>query len=187
MTNGVIIQTELRDLIGQPKKNGYQSLHTTIFDEGKPVEVQIRTYQMHKVAEDGIAAHWSYKEGVPSSEQERSIFASYKQILEDIQEIQDSPHQFVESMKLELFQDEVYVFSPKGDLFTLPAGATVIDFAYKIHTDVGHTCVGADVNGSVAPIRHVLENGDQVNIRRRANGKPSRELVTLRQNRYSAR
>ncbi len=167
----------LRDWIGQPKKNGYQSIHTTILDEGKPVEIQIRTYQMHKVAEDGIAAHWSYKEGVPRSEQGRSIFASYKQILEDIQEIQDSPHQFVESMKLELFQDEVYVFSPKGDLFTLPAGATVIDFAYKIHTDVGHTCVGAEVNGSVAPIRRVLENGDQVNIRTQANGKPSRSWL----------
>ena len=168
----------LRDWIGQPKKNGYQSIHTTILDEGKPVEVQIRTYQMHTVAEDGIAAHWSYKEGVPRSEQGRSIFASYKQILEDIQEIQDSPHQFVESMKLELFQDEVYVFSPKGDLFTLPAGATAIDFAYKIHTDVGHTCVGAEVNGSVAPIRRVLENGDRVNIRTQANGKPSRSWLS---------
>ena len=167
----------LRDWIGQPKKNGYQSLHTTILDDGKPVEVQIRSYQMHKVAEDGIAAHWSYKEGVPTSKQGRSIFASYKQILEDIQETQDSPHQFVESMKLELFQDEVYIFSPKGDLFKLPAGATVIDFAYKIHTDVGHTCVGAEVNGSIAPIRRVLENGDQVNIRTQANGKPSRSWL----------
>ena len=167
----------LRDWIGQPKKNGYQSIHTTILDEGRPVEIQIRTYQMHKVAEDGIAAHWSYKEGVPRSEQGRSIFASYKQILEDIQEIQDSPHQFVESMKLELFQDEVYVFSPKGDLFTLPAGATVIDFAYKIHTDVGHTCVGAEVNGGIAPIRRVLENGDQVKIRTKTNGKPSRSWL----------
>ena len=167
----------LRDWIGQPKKNGYQSLHTTILDDGKPVEVQIRSYQMHKVAEDGIAAHWSYKEGVPTSRQGRSIFASYKQILEDIQETQDSPHQFVESMKLELFQDEVYVFSPKGDLFKLPAGATVIDFAYKIHTDIGHTCVGAEVNGSIAPIRRVLENGDQVNIRTQSNGKPSRSWL----------
>ena len=167
----------LRDWIGQPKKNGYQSIHTTILDDGKPVEIQIRTYLMHKVAEDGIAAHWSYKEGVPRSEQGRSIFASYKQILDDIQEIQDSPHQFVESMKLELFQDEVYVFSPKGELFSLPAGATVIDFAYKIHTDVGHTCVGAEVNGSVAPIRRVLENGDQVKIRTHANGKPSRSWL----------
>ena len=168
----------LRDWIGNPKKNGYQSLHTTILDEGKTVEVQIRTYQMHKVAEDGIAAHWSYKEGVPTSAQGLSIFANYKQILEDIQETQDSPHQFVASMKLELFQDEVYVFSPKGDLFTLPAGATVIDFAYKIHTDIGHTCVGAEVNGSIAPIRRVLENGDQVNIRTQPNAKPSRSWLS---------
>ena len=168
----------LRDWIGNPKKNGYQSLHTTILDEGKTAEVQIRTYQMHKVAEDGIAAHWSYKEGVPTSAQGRSIFANYKQILEDIQETQDSPHQFVASMKLELCQDEVYVFSPKGDLFTLPEGATVIDFAYKIHTDIGHTCVGAEVNGSIAPIRRVLENGDQVNIRTQSNAKPSRSWLS---------
>ena len=167
----------LRDWIGQPKKNGYQSLHTTILDDGKPVEIQIRSYQMHKVAEDGIAAHWSYKEGLPTSKQGRFIFASYKQILEDIQETQDSPHQFIASMKLELFQDEVYIFSPKGDLFTLPAGATVIDFAYKIHTDVGHTCVGAEVNGSVAPIRRVLQSGDQVQIRTKTNGKPSRSWL----------
>ena len=168
----------LRDWIGQPKKNGYQSLHTTIVDNGRPIEIQVRTYQMHKIAEDGIAAHWSYKEGLPRSQQGRSIFASYKQILEDIQEAQDSPHHFVESMKLELFQDEVYVFSPKGDLFKLPAGATAIDFAYKIHTDVGHTCVGAEVNGAVAPIRRVLENGDQVNIRTQPNGKPSRSWLS---------
>ena len=168
----------LRDWIGQPKKNGYQSLHTTILDDGKPVEIQIRTYQMHKIAEDGIAAHWSYKEGLPRSQQGRSIFASYKQILEDIQEIQDSPHHFVESMKLELFQDEVYVFSPRGDLFRLPAGATAIDFAYKIHTDVGHTCVGAEVNGAVAPIRRVLQNGDHVTIRTQPNGKPSRSWLS---------
>lgn len=166
-----------QDLIGKPKSNGYRSIHTTILDDAKPVEVQIRTYQMHKIAEDGIAAHWSYKEGVPTSEQGRSIFASYKQILEDIQEVQDSPHQFVASMKLELFEDEVYIFSPKGDLFTLPAGASVIDFAYKIHTDVGNTCVGAVVNGSVAPIRRVLQNGDQVEIRTQTNGKPSRSWL----------
>ena len=168
----------LRDWIGQPKKNGYQSLHTTILDDGKPVEIQVRTYQMHKIAEDGIAAHWSYKEGIPTTKQGRSIFASYKQILEDIQETQDSPHHFVESMKLELFQDEVYVFSPKGDLFTLPAGATAIDFAYKIHTDIGHTCVGAEVNGAVAPIRRVLQSGDQVNIRTQSHGKPSRSWLS---------
>ena len=168
----------LRDWIGQPKQNGYQSLHTTILDDGKPVAIQIRTYQMHKIAEDGIAAHWCYKEGVTTSQQGHSIFESYKRILEDLHETQDSPHHFVESMKLELFQDEVYVFSPKGDLFTLPAGSTVIDFAYKIHTDVGHTCVGAEVNGGVAPIRRVLENGDRINIRTQANGRPSRSWLS---------
>ena len=167
----------VRDLIGQPKKNGYQSLHTTILDDRKPIEIQIRSEQMHELAEDGIAAHWSYKEGVPASKQGRSIFASYKQILETIQETQDNPHQFMASMKLELVEDEVYVFSPKGDIFTLPAGATVIDFAYKIHTDVGHACVGAEVNGSIAPIRRVLQNYDQVNIRTQANGGPSRSWL----------
>ncbi len=165
----------LEDFIGQPKNNGYRSLHTTILDDGKPVEIQIRTYQMHKIAERGIAAHWNYKEGIPASELERSIFASYQRILEDM-ERQDSPHQFLESIQ-EFFQGEVYVFSPKGDLFRLPAGATVIDFAYKIHTDIGHTCVGADVNGAIAPLRRVLENGDQVNIRTQANGKPSRSWI----------
>ena len=164
-------QDMIRDWIGQRKKNGYQSLHTTIVDDGKSVEIQIRSYQMHEVAEDGIAAHWSYKEGVPTSERGRSIYANYKQRLKNIQETQ-GPHQFVESAKLELSPDEVYVFSPKGDVFQLPAGATIIDFAYKIHTDIGHTCVGAEVNGSVAPIRRVLENGDQVNIRTRPDGKP---------------
>lgn len=168
----------LRDWIGQPKKNGYQSLHTTVLMDGKPVEVQVRTYQMHKIAEDGIAAHWGYKEGAPATQQGRTIFASYKQILEDIQETQDSPHHFVESMKLELFQDEVYVFSPKGELFTLPAGATVIDFAYKIHTDIGHSCVGVEINGAVAPIRRVLENGDRVNIRTQSRLRPSRSWLS---------
>ena len=177
ITNGITIQTDFEIGSVSPRKTAINHSIPTILDDGKPVEIQIRSYQMHKVAEDGIAAHWSYKEGVPTSQQGRSIFASYKQILEDIQETQDSPHQFIASMKLELFQDEVYVFSPKGDLFTLPAGATVIDFAYKIHTDVGHTCVGAEVNGSIAPIRRVLQNGDQVKIRTQTNGKPSRSWL----------
>ena len=168
------LPNRLRDWIGLPKKNGYQSLHTTIVDNGKPVEIQIRSYQMHKVAEDGIAAHWSYKEGVPTTKQGRSIFANYKQMLEDIKETQDGPHQFVESMKLELFQDEVYIFSPKGDLFALPAESTAIDFAYKIHTDIGHTCCGAEINGVVAPIRQKLQNGDRVQIRTQPDGKPNR-------------
>lgn len=168
------LPNRVRDWIGQPKKNGYQSLHTTIVDNGKPVEIQIRSYQMHKIAEDGVAAHWSYKKGVPITKQGRSIFANYKQMLEDIKETQDSPHQFVESMKLELFQDQVYVFSPKGDIFALPAGSTAIDFAYKIHTDIGHTCCGAEVNGVMAPIRQKLQNGDRVRIWTQPDGKPNR-------------
>ena len=168
-----------QDWIGQNKKpNQYQSLHTTILDDGQSVEIQIRTDKMHETAEQGIAAH--LKEGMPMDKEGRSILARYKKILEDIQEAPNSPHQFVESVKLELYQDEVYVFSPKGDLFKLPAGATVIDFAYKIHTEVGHTFVGAEVNGIIAPIRQVLEDGDQVNIRTRPNGepKPSQSWLT---------
>ena len=165
-----------QDWIGQNKKpNQYRSLHTTILDDGQSVEIQIRTYKMHKTAEQGIAAH--LKEGIPTDKEGRSILARYKQILEDIQEAPNSPHQFVESVKLELYQDEVYVFSPKGDLFKLPAGATVIDFAYKIHTEIGNTCVGAEVNGIIAPIRQVLEDGDQVKIRTHPNGKPSKSWI----------
>ncbi len=175
--NWQYLPNRLRDWIGQPKKNGYQSLHTTIVDNGKPIEIQIRSYQMHKVAEDGIAAHWSYKEGVPTSKQGRSIFANYKQMLEDLQDTQAGAHQFVESMKLELFEDEVYVFSPEGDVFALPVGSTAIDFAYKIHTDIGHTCSGAEINGSMAPIRQELQTGDRVHIRTNSQSKPSRSWL----------
>ncbi len=164
----------LRDWIGQPRKNGYMSLHTTIVDNGKPVEIQIRSYEMHKIAEDGIAAHWSYKEGAPNCKQGHSIFANYKQMLEDIQDTQEGAHQFVASMKLQLVEDEVYVFSPKGDLFALPTGSTAIDFAYKIHTDIGNTCCSAEINGAAAPLRQELQNGDRVHIRTHPNCKPSR-------------
>ena len=165
-----------QDWIGQNKKpNQYRSLHTTILDDGQSVEIQIRTDKMHQTAEQGIAAH--LKEGMPTDKEGRSILARYKQILEDIKEAPNSPHQFVESVKLELYQDEVYVFSPKGDLFKLPAGATVIDFAYKIHTEIGNTCVGAEINGIIAPIRQVLEDGDQVKIRTHPNGTPSKSWI----------
>ncbi len=167
----------LRDWIGQPKKNGYQSLHTTILDNGKPVEIQIRSPEMNEVAENGIAAHWGYKEGVPISEEGRSIYANYKEMLEDLQDTQDGPHRFIESMKLNLFQDEVYVFTPKGDIHALPAGSTAIDFAYKIHTDIGHTCCGAEVNNVLTPIREPLQNGDRVNILTDANCTPSKKWL----------
>ena len=168
----------LRDWIGPTAKiNGYRSLHTTILDGGRSVEIQIRTHGMHKVAEDGIAAHWSYKEGIPLTEEGQSIFAGYKQMLEDIQESKDLPHQFIQSMKRELFPDEVYVFSPKGDLFALPAGATPIDFAYKIHTDIGHKCSSAEVNGALLSLRYRLQNGDRVKIFTNPNGHPNRNWL----------
>ncbi len=168
----------LRDWIGPTAKiNGYRSLHTTILDGGRSVEIQIRTHEMHKVAEDGIAAHWSYKEGIPLTEAGQSIFAGYKQMLEDIQESKDLPHQFIQSMKRELFPDEVYVFSPKGDLYALPAGATPIDFAYKIHTDIGHKCSSAEVNGALLSLRYRLQNGDRVKIFTNPRGHPNRNWL----------
>lgn len=168
----------LRDWIGPTAKiNGYRSLHTTVLDGGRSVEIQIRTREMHKVAEDGIAAHWSYKEGLPLTEEGQSIFAGYKQMLEDIQESKDLPHQFIQSMKRELFPDEVYVFSPKGDLYALPAGATPIDFAYKIHTDIGHKCSSAEVNGALLSLRYRLQNGDRVKIFTNPNGHPNRNWL----------
>jgi GTP pyrophosphokinase len=168
----------LRDWIGPTAKiNGYRSLHTTILDGGRSVEIQIRTHEMHKIAEDGIAAHWSYKEGIPLTEAGQSIFAGYKQMLEDIQESKDLPHQFIQSMKRELFPDEVYVFTPKGDLYALPAGATPIDFAYKIHTDIGHKCSSAEVNGALLSLRYRLQNGDRVKIFTNPNGHPNRNWL----------
>lgn len=169
----------VRDWIGQPKKNGYQSLHTTILDDGKPIEIQIRSREMHQVAENGIAAHWSYKEGVPTTKEALSIFANYKEMLEDIQDTQDVPDRFIESMKLELFQDEVYVFTPKGDILALPVGSTAIDFAYKIHTDIGNTCCGAEVNNVLTPIREPLQNGDRVRILTHPKTTPSRAWLRM--------
>lgn len=169
----------VRDWIGQPKKNGYQSLHTTILDNGKPIEIQIRSREMHQIAENGIAAHWSYKEGIPTTKEALSIFANYKEMLDDIQDTQDVPDTFTESMKLELFQDEVYVFTPKGDIFALPVGSTAIDFAYRIHTDIGNTCCGAEVNNILTPIREPLKNGDRVRILTNPNSMPSRAWLRI--------
>ena len=175
----------VRDWIGQPKKNGYQSLHTTILDDGKPIEIQIRSKEMHQVAENGIAAHWSYKEGVPTTKEALSIFANYKEMLNDIQDTPEVPGRFIESMKLELFQDEVYVFTPKGDIHALPVGSTAIDFAYKIHTDIGNTCCGAEVNNVLTPIREPLQNGDRVHILTNAKSTPSRGWVRIVKTAYA--
>ena len=169
----------VRDWIGQPKKNGYQSLHTTILDNGKPIEIQIRSREMHQIAENGIAAHWSYKEGLPTTKEAQSIFANYKEMLDDIKDTQDVPDTFTESMKLELFQDEVYVFTPKGDIHALPVGSTAIDFAYRIHTDIGNTCCGAEVNNVLTPIREPLKNGDRIKILTSPNSMPSRAWLRI--------
>ena len=171
------LPNRFRDWIGQPKNNGYQSLHTTILDNGKPVEIQIRSPEMNEVAENGIAAHWSYKEGVPISKEGRSIYANYKEMLDTLQDTQDGPHRFIESMKLNLSQEEVYVFTPKGDIHALPAGSTAIDFAYKIHTDIGHTCSGAEVNNILTPIDEPLQNGDRVYIHTSAKCTPSKKWL----------
>ena len=174
------IPERLKDLIGIPKPNGYKSLHTTILvagDGGRSVEIQVRTHEMHEVAEYGIAAHWSYKEGIPLSAEGKSIYVELRHMIKDIQEVNQSPHRLIQSMKQELFADEVYVFSPKGDIYALAAGATPIDFAYKIHTDIGHTCSGAEVNGELVSLRARLQNGDRVNILTNPDGHPIRDWL----------
>ena len=170
------IPEQFKDFIGLPKANGYRSLHTTILDRVQPVEIQIRTHEIHQIAEYGIAAHWRYKEGMPSKADNGRVFAWFREMLTEIQEFKD-PFQFIRSMKGELFPDEVFVFTPKGDLHSLPAGSTPIDFAYKIHTDIGQTCCGAEVNGAIVPLKYRLQNGDRVKIQTRANGYPSRDWL----------
>ncbi|MCS7082881.1 MAG: bifunctional (p)ppGpp synthetase/guanosine-3',5'-bis(diphosphate) 3'-pyrophosphohydrolase [Bacteroidetes bacterium] len=157
------IPDRFRDFLSVPKANGYQSLHTTVIGpDGRPVEVQIRTRQMHEVAERGLAAHWKYKEGLQSVNAELDRWIGWvRDILESRTE---APTEFVQDLKLSLYQDEIYVFTPKGDLITLPAGATPVDFAFHIHTEIGLHCIGAKVNGRIVPLSHKLQSGDQVEI-----------------------
>jgi len=165
------IPGRFKDYIAMPKPNMYQSLHTTVLgDNGEPFEIQIRTYEMHKVCEYGIAAHWKYKEGKTDTGQnnEDLKLAWLRQTLEWQQELSDmsdsDPKEFMETLKMDLFSSQVFVFTPRGEVIDLPAGSTPLDFAFKIHTDVGCKCVGAKVNGKMVTIDHALQNGDIVEI-----------------------
>lgn len=169
-----------KDYISTPKPNMYQSVHTTVIgSEGIPFEVQIRTWEMHRMAEYGIAAHWKYKMGnVPVKSGDEENYAWIRRLLESQQE--SDATDFFHNMKIDMFADEVFVFSPKGDVINLPAGATPIDFAYSIHSGVGNTMVGASVNGRIVTFDHVLQNGDIVEIRTSKNAPgPSRDWLTL--------
>jgi guanosine-3',5'-bis(diphosphate) 3'-pyrophosphohydrolase len=175
------IPGRFKDYIAMPKGNGYQSLHTTVVGEGgEPVEIQIRTYEMHRTAEEGIAAHWHYKEGTRSNQRLDEGFSWLRSLLEWQKEVLDA-ERFVEHVRLDVFQDEVFVFTPKGDVLSLPAGATAIDFAYRIHTDVGHRCLGAKVNSRMVSLDYLLQNGDIVEIltTRSERHGPSRDWLNF--------
>ena len=169
-----------KDYIALPKANGYQSLHTTVIGPyGERIEVQIRSGAMHRVAEYGIAAHWRYKEpGKPDEPADVQRFAWLRQMLEWQQQLQD-PQEFLRSVKEDLFSEEVFVFTPKGDLLNFPVSATVIDFAYRIHSEVGHHCAGARVNGRIVPLRYQLQSGDTVEIVTTDNQAPSKDWLKL--------
>lgn len=158
------IPGRFKDYIAVPKPNMYQSLHTTVIsDRGERLEIQIRTWEMHRVAETGIAAHWRYKEGGKGNQKLSERFSWLRSILEWQQELRDA-QEFVDGVKIELYPDEVFVFTPKGDVINLPAGSIPLDFAYRIHTNIGHRCVGAKVNGRIVPHNYQLQNGDIVEI-----------------------
>ena len=168
----------IKDYIAMPKPNFYQSLHTTVMGEtGQPFEIQIRTREMDLIAERGIAAHWKYKEGRLGPHADDARFQWLRQLVDWQSEVSD-PRQFLSSLKVDLYPDEVYTFTPKGEVFAFPRGATPIDFAYRVHTDVGHRCVGARVNGKLVPLRTPLSSGDIVEILTAPNQTPSRDWLS---------
>jgi GTP pyrophosphokinase len=182
---GIIHQTwspvpgRIKDFIAMPRPNGYQSLHTSVISEhGFPFEVQIRTDEMHRRAEEGVAAHWKYKEGRVGDHRDERYFQWMRQLLEVQQEVRD-PQEFLQNLKIDLYPEEVYIFTPKGEVRSLPRGATAVDFAYTVHTDVGHQCVGARITGRMVPLRTRLQNGDIVEIVTQSGHKPSRDWLTF--------
>jgi len=184
-TLGIIHQTwspvpgRIKDFVAMPRPNGYQSLHTSVISEqGVPFEVQIRSEEMHRRAEEGIAAHWKYKEGRIGDQRDERYFKWLRQLLELQQEVRD-PQEFMQNLKIDLYPEEVYVFTPKGEVRSLPKGATPVDFAYGVHTDVGHQCVAALINGKMAPLRTKLQNGDIVQINTQPAHRPSRDWLSF--------
>jgi guanosine-3',5'-bis(diphosphate) 3'-pyrophosphohydrolase len=182
---GIVHQTwrpipgRFKDYIAMPKRNLYQSLHTTmVSEEGQPFEVQIRTRDMDLIAEEGIAAHWRYKEGKADPRQSDPNIVWLRQLLEWQQEVQD-PRTFLTTLKVDLYPDEVYVFTPRGEVLSFPRGATPLDFAYRVHTDLGHHCAGSRINGKLVPLRTPLSNGDMVEILTNPSRNPSRDWLNF--------
>src|ERR1700704_718298 len=168
----------IKDFIAMPRPNFYQSLHTSVITEdGTPFEIQIRTEEMHKMAEEGIAAHWKYKDG-PVSAQDEQRLAWLRQVVEWQRDVSD-PNEFLSTLKVDLYPEEVYTFTPKGKVVVLPRDSSPIDFAYSIHTEVGHTCTGAKVNGRMVPLRHKLHSGDIVEVITQPNHNPSRDWLSF--------
>jgi GTP diphosphokinase / guanosine-3',5'-bis(diphosphate) 3'-diphosphatase len=171
------IPGKFKDYVGLPKENMYQSLHTSVIGPyGERIEIQIRTYEMHKIAEEGIAAHWKYKEQKDMEEADDKRFTWLRQLLEWQHVLKDDA-EFIESVKVDLFPNEVYIFTPKGSVKQFPLGATPIDFAYSIHSDVGNHCLGAKVNGKIVPLKYELRSGDTIEILTSPNQKPSKDWL----------
>ncbi|SLM29199.1 GTP pyrophosphokinase [Desulfamplus magnetovallimortis] len=171
------IHYKFKDYIGVPKPNGYQSLHTTVIGpHGERVEIQLRTKEMDEIAESGIAAHWSYKEGATIDERTGKTFAWLRNLVENQKESTD-PDEFLENVRIDLFPDEIYVFTPDGEIKTLPKGATPVDFAYMVHSEVGDQCTGARVNGKIVPLDYKLETGNIVSIITTKNHHPSADWI----------
>ena len=169
----------IKDFIAMPRPNMYQSLHTSVIAGGQPFEVQIRTTEMHQIAEEGIAAHWKYKDGkLVADDREDKRVSWLRHLVEWQQEMKD-PADFLSTLKIDLYPEEVYTFTPKGKVVTLPRDATPVDFAYAIHTEVGHSCVGAKINGRMTPLRTKLRNGDIIEIVTQPGHKPSRDWLSF--------